>query len=538
MTTTKPTAESANVGFTVPSPAATSGSQQPKTARWRDWLLAGSLANVMFFQYWHQVLYAHDVFIPSWTWRDLLALFLYVSILALFFRALILIGKTKLLRRFGPHRFLFLLTPLIFIYILWLKYMGQINRHFGAEVVDASAVIIFLLFCWAVYRWHAPMLRVTELVTLWLFAFVPMTFGQAAWLMTQAPPAPVLVPFFEQQILPHRVVVIIFDEFDWTYGFGNRPEGLDLPAFDRMREESFSSEVTYQSAQTTLRAIPAMLMGRQLRETRRTLEGVEAEESANETLEKFSVLQAARKAGVNVGIVGWYLPYCTIFQTTASSCFTDNPAIRPFPKGKLKTVLDRVQFFFEVEDRKRHIDRHHAQVEHARRLLRDERVGLAFIHIALPHLPAIYDRKKQNFTLWQSNPEEGYLGNMVLADRLLATLRQTMEEAGTWDDSHVIVTSDHFFRTATGGRRDEESAIFDRLLNGRDGEHYDQDRERRVPFFVKLADTRERTRYEKIESNIMLHDLVLDLVQQKIKTTQDMHSFMHHHQLSEVPTRF
>jgi hypothetical protein len=81
---------------------------------------------------------------------------------------------------------------------------------------------------------------------------------------------------------------------------------------------------------------------------------------------------------------------------------------------------------------------------HALDVVADPKIGLALIHLPVPHPPAIFDTASGDY------PEAGrsYADDVALADRELGMLRQAMETAGLWDGSAILVSADHGWRTA------------------------------------------------------------------------------------------
>jgi hypothetical protein len=65
---------------------------------------------------------------------------------------------------------------------------------------------------------------------------------------------------------------------------------------------------------------------------------------------------------------------------------------------------------------------------------------------------------------------------MVLADRSFGKIRRSMEAAGTWERTIVLVTSDHGWRFA---------------------DRYGARRDHRVPFILKLAGKSEPLAYDR-----------------------------------------
>jgi hypothetical protein len=78
-----------------------------------------------------------------------------------------------------------------------------------------------------------------------------------------------------------------------------------------------------------------------------------------------------------------------------------------------------------------------------------------------------------------------------------------MEAAGLWDASIVIVSSDHWWRAihrGDWGLTPEEELVFA------------DERDRRIPFLLKLANQHETSVYPRAFNTLLVHDLILDLL--------------------------
>ena len=70
-------------------------------------------------------------------------------------------------------------------------------------------------------------------------------------------------------------------------------------------------------------------------------------------------------------------------------------------------------------------------------------LGLTFVHYR--STSTIHLRSKQG--VLDITTAHEYLDNLALADRILGELRQAMEQAGTWDSTTILISSDHWWRT-------------------------------------------------------------------------------------------
>ena len=117
----------------------------------------------------------------------------------------------------------------------------------------------------------------------------------------------------------------------------------------------------------------------------------------------------------------------------------------------------------------------------------------------MPHEPDVLDTEGNSFSL-TNILQVGYLGNLVLADRYLGEVRRSMERAGVWDDSAVLVTSDHEWRDipSTLGKRT-----------------------RKLVFLLKLPGVEGSTTYDNpIIPMLLTRDLLLELMAGRLSTAE------------------
>ena len=57
-----------------------------------------------------------------------------------------------------------------------------------------------------------------------------------------------------------------------------------------------------------------------------------------------------------------------------------------------------------------------------------------------PHQPWMYNRVRGEYS-WMG--DGNYLANLSLADRTLGGLHREMESSGPWNNTHVLISSDH-----------------------------------------------------------------------------------------------
>ena len=380
-------------------------------------------------------------------------------------------------------------------------------------VLVALGLTVFLLLA------HRKMVRMTRAASLALLPMLPLTLLQGSWKLRHWDPDPFLDKPLAARLAMKpgapRVVWLIFDELDYHLTFAHRPPGLPLNELDRLRSETLSAEQAVSPSSATLWSIPSLLAGK----FATSVQPVDQDEA----MVRFdgeprtllgstpTVFYRARADGFNTGAAGWYLPYCRIFNDALSNCFWEDMR-RQFnsvgstlgeimpnqtrslletsllsPFGQSLTVQQRVRNYFRLLDQ-------------ARSMATDPGLGLVFVHFSVPHSPHPFDRSTRQFTLANS-PIRGYLDSLVLADITLGDIRRAMEQAGLWDQTTVLVSSDHQYR--------QLAAI-------------GESRDLRIPFLLKLAGHSEAIRYERSFNTVLSHDLIIEILEGRLRTPEEV----------------
>lgn len=263
-----------------------------------------------------------------------------------------------------------------------------------------------------------------------------------------------------------RAVVIFFDFWDYPITFERRPDWLELPAIDRIKEESFFATQAFRSSARTRMAFPSMLTGRKVMWAW-PAEGDDLDLVFAERYEEQSwrdnpgLFKTVRDAGYNTAVIApGYHPYCRLFKRFISHCWIDDTT---FFYGK-RTVLNRMDnVVVEVLRRIPFLNRtlfeprvrHHAEwgthlyfafKEEIKRIATNPNYDFVFVHWFLPHPPYIRDFRTGEWTYFNdpnSESEEDYFGNLQAVDIAVGEIRKAMEQAGLWDRTAVLLTADH-----------------------------------------------------------------------------------------------
>jgi hypothetical protein len=527
----------------------------------KDFIVALSLANLTFITIWEEVFidfYEGTYFVDFPDYNSLKAVMFNVLLLTL-----ILWGAMRLLRKSTSPvvqlaaRALFLLLLIIPLSgaasLLYSKFWAiSLLNLFGkvwlvAIGVTLGALTLYDLACARRYTFRAA-----TVVLVLLSPFVVIQFGKAAWfwyehtetvaLAKDKPLAPTL-PTKDNVKL--RIVWVVFDELDYRLAFIKRPSSLRLPEFDRLRAQSIDASQAFSPGDFTLYSMPSLITG--------VVAKAASAHSRDELLlflrdkEKTvrwstlrNVFTFARKAGFNTGLAGWFHPYCRIIRDL-TACSTQ---LRHWSANGLNGRLTVVETMLEqasellprtvpfvdqqIEyknhkirlEKQRHLELHLGVANAAQELIVDRSLGLVLIHYPVPHPPGIYDRRQDKFTF---EPAANYLDNLQLADRTLGKLRHVMEEAKLWDDTIVLVTTDHpwraeFFRGKLHWTPEEEDLV----------SHISAP-DRRVPYLLKLAGQKQLYSYRQEFNTVITQELLLALLRGELTHPESVVRWLDQH---------
>jgi hypothetical protein len=284
-----------------------------------------------------------------------------------------------------------------------------------------------------------------------------------------------------------RIIWILFDELSYEQTFAHRAVGLDLPNLTKLQAASFSFSNLKPAGYYTDRIIPSILTGQRFDEYRSTLDGrlLYMDESQHRWVAydpSATLFGLAQRNGWNVGIDGWYNPYCRVLASFLNSCYWIPGSILPMEQygaSQNRSVLVNAaaaprQLWAVLTGRAKtpvdqHLDAYRSLMSHAQELIGNNQIQFLFIHFPVPHPPGIYDRKHHALRRGGS-----YLDNLSLADDSLGALLQEIDTSPAAAQTTVIISSDHSWRVpiyrsqedwsteeeqATGGRFDDRPVL-------------------------------------------------------------------------------
>jgi hypothetical protein len=334
----------------------------------------------------------------------------------------------------------------------------------------------------------------------------------------------------------HRILWIMMDELSYQQVYGRRLPGLSLPAFDALAAESSVFTRITPAANMTEFSMPDYLTGipdgQDIYSPNGQLDIARLDNGRRAPFNQFdTIFHDAQIAGFNTGVAGWFIPYCRLLSNVTDRCMTSytqpnrngmigssslvanlfapgrRVAAYLVPNG---TKIGGVTFRSNgIVEREQHIEDLRLISQAADAMFRDPRMDFVLIHLPVPHLPGIYDRRRASL---DASQRHGYVDNLALADQCLAHFRSVLEAAGQWDSSTVLVMGDHGWRLMAMGPGDEPAAV-----GGFDP---------RPAYIVKLAGQHQPETIDAPYDAMRTRSLLQALIHRQIRTPQELSTWV------------
>ena len=503
-------------------------------------ILCLSFANVCFLNAWKELLdpqysFSHKSFI---TWRQLLAVGLDVIVLAVVLwipLALVALSENRVAKRVMWCCILAGLTLPLNI----LRFSNQVPGILSGPVLRATLIRILLVIlggCCAtilVWKWERLTAKTVSVIFMILAPLLLVNVASVAVrILTYAgrlPDKPLAHAIAQEPGAPH-VLWFIFDEWDQSLTFDRRPARLELPELDRFRNQSFYADHALPPAGFTLLSVPSLVIGRTLfqsvPETPELMVTYRPHQLSVTLESQTTIFSEARDKEFNVGIVGSYLPYCRMFGST--TCEWQDESEYPNSLGEEMVQSARQQLGIvplarrtvmralgeNRRQREVHLLAYRKLQNAVLRSIVDSRLNLVFVHWDIPHLPAIYDAGEDGFSV---DSDSTYVDNLRLLDRTVMAVHLTLERAGLWDSSTILMTSDHPFRIAFWGRSRLAPLSLGSLPQTSE-----------VPFLLKMAGQKQGVAYNAPMQTVIAKDLLLAIMKREITQPAQIAEWLEH----------
>jgi arylsulfatase A-like enzyme len=151
----------------------------------------------------------------------------------------------------------------------------------------------------------------------------------------------------------------------------------------------------------------------------------------------------------------------------------------------------------------------------------DGAVGLALLHLPVPHPPYFYnaatgknDRGATPIKGLFQQDQRGYFDALALTDRTIGQMRRAMEQAGLWETTTVLLSSDHPFRHRPA-------------LDGKP-------RSAHIPYILKMAGTVQSGNYDHPISALITKKLIRSILSGELSSAGQVPAWFDAHR-AEYP---
>ncbi len=507
---------------------------------WQELLIALSLSNLLFITGWRRLIYptsaSYHIKLEPVS-MDYLALMLNVIIVAVVFLGSVWLARLAFK---GKAPISIKLTFLVVFGIILNGIRIQFYESDSRIYLKLSIFIVLLSAgIFAFLKLRGRVFEYAKVIALVLSPFILITFTQAAagiFSAERKPEEPIAAQLSKlksdpQKSVRSRVVWIIFDDLDYFVPFELSPAGVELPEFTKLRKESVFATNARSPAYNTIDSLPSLITGRLVRSTELAGKNELLLNFADGTRDKFSeapnVFSIIREARGNTAVVGWYHSYCRVIGKDLSACEWESfDTLNDFETATLGAAIRRnfeyclisLPFgfrIFRMIDLERpnnvgnsdYVKRHEKMLDGAKAVVSDPNVDLALIHLPIPHYPYVYDRSTGQFGTTPTH----YLDNLVLADRVLGEIREAMEKGGLWDDSNVIVSSDHQWRINA----------YKTWLSVEDLATTNAIEHPQIPFLLKLKRQHESVNFDPDFNSVVTSALIQALMKNQIASPKE-----------------
>ncbi|MEO8373552.1 MAG: sulfatase-like hydrolase/transferase [Candidatus Solibacter sp.] len=514
-----------------------------------DWLAAFSLANLAFLRCWAETL---GLSAPQGYWLksfpkpvDYLTLLGDVLLLgtAIFWLIRSLRVGSKLATRILIGSGLLLLVSLVNSLRTLVGSPGtSMFLRFVDQRAAAIGIVVAIALVTALVIGGIRALRPIYSLLILLSPFVFITAAQSVYKIvtyddTATRDGPLAARLAPKPAGSPRVVWVIFDEWDFDLSFADRPANLRLPEIDRLRAESISANQVAPPNYFTDWSMPALTTGVPVQDVH--------PKGPSELMillaggsgyvpwsRQNNVFREARKLGFNTGVVAWAIPYCRVLKEDLSNCWwwAGSNQFNSLGDTAPEMLLNRPRSLYENTYRSpfgqslstiRHASVTRDVVAKALEVARDGSVGFSLLHLPVPHPPYFYNaatgKNNRGATpikgLFEQN-QRGYFDALVLTDRTLGQMRREMEQAGVWDTSTVLLSSDHPFRHR-------------QALDGKP-------RSAHIPYILKMAGAAQPGNYDHPISALITKKLVLAILSGEISGAAQVPAWLDAHR-AEYP---
>lgn len=276
---------------------------------------------------------------------------------------------------------------------------------------------------------------------------------------------------------PKIALVFIFDEFDQTRTFDKRDTKYNLKSIDNLKSTSTFCDRAYPPTAWTATSIPSMFTGKIIKKSvpmpNRDLKLIQ-----NDGIKTATPWSMNIDFPLILSNRGYKTLFINHYHNFSQQYFTRRPLFKnirhpyydswrnaetwysSFPSSLMRQWASIPESLPGIPRKlERIIGWEDSSVDGATKTyqnaldqtissIKNHSADLIVVHWSIPHGPAIFDNIKNEISK-KPMRDRSNLDNLPLVDRTIAKIRKTLESEGLWNDSLLIVTSDHWQRKAS-----------------------------------------------------------------------------------------
>jgi len=261
----------------------------------------------------------------------------------------------------------------------------------------------------------------------------------------------------------HNIVFIVFDELSYQYLYENGDIKEDYKNIKTFSDDSKNYHLAYAPSSGTLYSMPSYIAGEKLDQLKIVNNEIRIKDK-NGKFEKNPFLQKnifshARELGYQTALVGWYHNYCKFLTNVLDFCdaysiykFTSRndgfSLFHPFATNLNILPSEKPSGFLKIPfSTHSHVNVVERSLSSSKYLIKNLNGALMFLHFPIPHKPFIFNGEEivMKYDAFIEN-DENYKNQLLLVDRVFGEILGNLKALKVYDNSTIILTSDHNFR--------------------------------------------------------------------------------------------
>ncbi len=362
-----------------------------------------------------------------------------------------------------------------FLYLLWKLEVSQLLKntfqiYFGDYLyIYGFLLLIIFIITFLIIKYPLKIIKFTIGVILVISPLSVFAFITIISISIKDPTIEIrndlLSPYSGS--IDNNIIVFVFDELDYKYLFSDGVVKSVYKNIKAFSEISDNYHEAYAPGGNTLESMPGFLIGKKISKVDDTkgLQLFEILEDGHKKQIRFSdgnIFLLAKHNGYMTIMYGWLFPYCMLMHDYLDACHsfsiynfasvnTHPSLINPIFTNILLTPhripVGFIKFWIYPYFQ-------HETVSQTYKLAIDtlsiDHPKFMILHFSIPHLPFVYNENKYSppANPWLQN-DENYENQLKYVDYLFGNFINHLQNNNKFENSDIILTSDHSYRIKT-----------------------------------------------------------------------------------------